>query len=237
MSSVARFDAVPFPARGFGLTVLLLLLIALAPFAPLQASTRAQAGQPGRIELTRPQIMSMAADAAVAPSTAPTRAAAMTATGPQPATVPLATGVSGRPRKEVLGFVNAGNLGSPTVGYPSWNLGLLTTVAFFALSVNSGDGSIVKSGTGWNVWTSQTLVNFVNAAHANGVKVIVSINLHDFGTDPNGPMCQGLTATNSGHTINEAITQMQAARVDGINVDYEGSMPSRALTATATVTI
>ena len=225
MSSLARFNAVPFPGRGFGLTVLVLLLIALAPFAPLQTSTRAQAGQPGGAELTRPQIMSMAAEQATAQSTAPTTSVATVATGPQPATVPLATGVSGRPRKEVLGFVNAGNLGSPTVGYQSWNLGLLTTVAFFALAVNSGDGAIVKSGTGWNVWTSQTLVNFVNAAHANGVKVIVSINLHDFSTDPNGPMCQGLTLTNSGNTINESITQMQAARVDGINVDYEGTMP------------
>jgi spore germination protein YaaH len=222
MSSAARFNPVPVPARGLVLTMLLLLMVALAPLAPVQSSPRAAANQPGKTELTRPRIMSMAAEQAATSPAAASKVAGAFASGPQPASVPLATGVSSRPRKEVLGFVNAVNLGSPTVGYPSWNLGLLTTVAFFALAVNSGDGAIVRSGTGWNVWTSQTLVNFVNTAHANGVKVIVSINLHDFGTDPNGPMCQGLTAVNSGHTINEAITQMQAARVDGINVDYEG---------------
>jgi spore germination protein YaaH len=220
--------AVPIPPthhrlRGLGLIGLLLLAIALVPAVVAPARSHAVAARPGRVELTRPQIMSAAADQAASSSPAPTYAAAMSS-GPHPATVPLATGISSRPRKEVLGFVNAGNLGNPTVGYPSWNLGLLTTVVFFGLSVNSGDGAIVKSGTPWNVWTSQTLINFVSTAHANGVKVIVSIDLHDVSTNPSGPMCQGLTTTSSGNTINEAITQMRAARVDGINVDYEGAI-------------
>jgi spore germination protein YaaH len=223
MSAAMRLHPVPIRVRGLGLIVLTLLVVALMPLVTLPATTRAAGGHPGRTEPTHPRIMSAAAGQAVRTSTAPTRSPA-TLSGLQPPTLPPATGVTSRPRKEVLGFVNAANLGSSTVGYPSWNLGLLTTVVFFSLAVNSGDGAIVKSGTGWNVWTSPTLTSFVNTAHANGVKVIVSINLHDFGTSPTNYVCQGLTATSSGNTINESITQMQAARVDGINLDYEGTI-------------
>src|SRR5258708_22142807 len=67
---------------------------------------------------------------------------------PSSAVMPLT--VSGNhPQREVFGFVNAGNLGNAGVGYPSWNLSLLTTVAYFALHVNSGDGHLVDYDTGW----------------------------------------------------------------------------------------
>ena len=199
------------------MTVLLTFLptFALHPTAPAHAPQ-----QLGRPDPTAPRIMSQMADLAKAQGASSPQAfqAAHSVQG-----APPVAATSSRPRKEVLGFVNAANLDSPTVGYTTWNLGLLTTVVFFALSINSGDGAIVKSGTGWNVWTSSTLINFVNTAHANGVKVIVSIDLHDLGTSSTNQVCQGLTSTSSRNTINEAITQMNAARVDGINVDYEGT--------------
>jgi spore germination protein YaaH len=162
--------------------------------------------------------MSFAADQAAMPATSLPQFAQSAARPPAPATP-----VSSRPRKEVLGFVNAVNLGSPSLGYTTWNFGLLTTVVYFSLSVNSGDGALVRSGTGWNVWISSTLTSFVSTAHAAGTKVIVSLNLHDFSTSPTNQVCQGLTSANAGHTINEALTQVSAAHVDGINVDYEGT--------------
>ena len=98
---------------------------------------------------------------------------------------PLTVSAS-RPQREVFGFVNAGNLLDPNVGYPSWNLSLLTTVAYFGLHVNSGDGQPVTiNDTPWSIYHSAPFITFVNTAHANGVRVIVSINLHDFSTDPN----------------------------------------------------
>jgi spore germination protein YaaH len=134
--------------------------------------------------------------------------------------------VSGsRPQREVFGFVNAVNLGDPSVGYPSWDLSMLTTVAFFGLHVNSGDGQPVTiNDTAWNVFHSSTMTNFVNAAHANGVRVIVSLNLHDFSTDPNNQVCQGLIAANAQRTIDWSIREMNAAGIDGINVNYEGTI-------------
>ena len=128
------------------------------------------------------------------------------------------------PVREVFGFVNGVNLGDPNVGYTSWNLRLLTTVAFFGLHVNSGDGHPVTiNDTDWAVFHSATMTNFVNAAHANGVRVIVSLNLHDFSTDPNNQVCQGLIPANAQNTINWSVAEMTAAGIDGINVNYEAT--------------
>src|SRR5260370_36255965 len=38
--------------------------------------------------------------------------------------------------REVFGYAYASNLGDPTVGYPSWNFDLLSTVAFFSIRVH-----------------------------------------------------------------------------------------------------
>ncbi len=120
-------------------------------------------------------------------------------------------------RREVLGFVNDYNLGDPTVGYPSWHFSLLTSVVYFALHVNSGDGALVKTDTGWNVYHSATMTSFVKAAHAAGTKVLVSVNLH-------ANLCDGLNPVNAGHTIGEIVGQMTGIGIDGININYEGSL-------------
>jgi spore germination protein YaaH len=148
--------------------------------------------------------------------------AAMATRSASSAVMPL-TLSSNRPQREVFGFVNAGNLGNASVGFPSWNLSLLTTVAYFALHVNSGDGHLVDYDTGWKIFHSQTMTNFVNAAHANGVRVIVSLNLHDFGTSSTSQVCQGLTSTSAQYTITQAVAEVAAAHIDGINMDYEAT--------------
>jgi spore germination protein YaaH len=126
-------------------------------------------------------------------------------------------------RREVLGFVNAGNLGNSSVGYRSWNFSLLSSVVFFALHVNSGDGSLIQTDTGWAVYHSSTMSAFVSTAHASGTKVLVSLNLHDFSTSPNNLVCQGLIAANADVTIRQTLTEVARAGIDGINIDYEGS--------------
>jgi spore germination protein YaaH len=208
--------------RGLGLTILLLLGLALLPLASGLSSNTAATPQPGKPELTRPRIMSEAADQAAMPATSQSAAQLRADQSSTQPVTPLAA-VSTRPRKEVLGFVNAGNLGSPNVGYTTWNLGLLTTAVYFSLHINSGDGALVRSGVGYDVWISSTLTSFVRAAHANGTKVIVSINLHDFSTSPTNQVCQGLTSTNAANTISEVLTQVRNANIDGVNVDYEAT--------------
>ena len=43
-------------------------------------------------------------------------------------------------KREVFGFALASSLSDPTVGYPTWNFSLLSTVAFFGLHVQD-DGT------------------------------------------------------------------------------------------------
>src|SRR5260370_28370096 len=117
-------------------------------------------------------------------------------------------------QREVFGFVNAGNLGNSTVGYPSWNFNLLSTVTFFGLQVNSGDGALVQTNTGWAVYHSSTMTSFVNAAHAAGTKVIVSLNLHDFSIDPGNQVCQGLQPDHAAVTLTQIVQQVAYAGLD-----------------------
>src|SRR5205809_1374063 len=127
-------------------------------------------------------------------------------------------------RREVFGFINAGNLGSSVVGYRTWNFSLLTTVAYFGLHVNSGDGHLVTTDTGWAIYHSSTMAAFVAYAHARGVRVIVSLNLHDFSTSPSNQVCVGLIAANAQYTINQISHEVAAAGIDGVNIDYEGTI-------------
>src|SRR5262249_10781649 len=68
-------------------------------------------------------------------------------------------------------------------------------------------------------WNSSSGANFVTTAHANGVKVLMTIILQDF--SPGTPaMCAGLA--NAATTIPAAIATMRIRGADGISVDYEG---------------
>lgn len=166
-----------------------------------------------------PRIMGAAADLAARPATAPAPAAVSAA----PVALNLQAAANSALRHEVFGFVNAGNLGDPSVGYPSWNFSLLSTVAYFGLQVNSGDGNLVHTTTGWYVYQSPTMRSFINAAHASGVRVILSINLHDFGTNPDNQVCNGLASASAQNTISQIVAEVNAAQVEGVNVDYEGT--------------
>jgi len=120
-------------------------------------------------------------------------------------------------RREVFGFALASSLGDPTYGYPAWNFSLLSTVAFFGLHIG-WDGTIV-SDPELKVWNSNTLTGLLSTAHASGTKVVLTIVMQDFAAGtPN--MCAALI--NRSITVRQAIAQVTAKRVDGLNVDYEG---------------
>ena len=124
---------------------------------------------------------------------------------------------------EIFGFAfGNSSLADPTYGYPAWNFGLLTTIAYFGLDIN-WDGTIVQSGSGWTTWNSSALTNMVATAHANHVRVLLSINLHDFSGSSVSTMCAALHPTHRAITVAAAVAQMTRMHIDGINLDYEGT--------------
>src|SRR5581483_8976511 len=124
----------PSPLRVLTLAAALGLLAALAP---LPAAARTIPTSP--LDLTHPvtnRILSTQLSAAPPAGLVP---AAME-------TTPLVQ-TAGGPQREVFGFVSAGVIGDPTVGYPSWDFSMLTTVAYFAEHVN-WDGHLITTDTG-----------------------------------------------------------------------------------------
>ncbi len=152
------------------------------------------------------------------------QAASLVATAPsaalQPFTTPAqlpAVGGAGGPQREVFGFALSSSLSDPTVGYPTWNFSLLSTVAYFGLHVQ--DDGTFAADSGWSVWNSSELTGLLNAAHSHGTKVVLTIILQDFAAG-NPHMCAGLM--HGGTTITQTVAEVKAKGVDGVNVDYEG---------------
>src|SRR5262249_24507509 len=131
-------------------------------------------------------------------------------------TAPVTTAVP-KTSREIFGYALASSLTNATFGYTSWNFSLLSTVAYFGIHVGS-TGALVND-SGLQTWNSSSGANFVTTAHANGVKVLMTIILQDF--SPGTPaMCAGLA--NAATTIPAAIATMRIRGADGISVDYEG---------------
>ena len=131
----------------------------------------------------------------------------------------IASAPSGRPlQREVFGFAPWWALSHNG----SWNYSLMSTVAYFGLDLYA-DGSIVQgANNGWNGWNSQDMVNTINQAHQAGDRVVVVIKAFD-----NTTICS-ITSTTPPSTaaqtaITNTIQQIQAKRIDGVNVDFEGS--------------
>jgi len=141
-----------------------------------------------------------------------------------PASVPIARGVT-NPRvfREVFGFAYASSIGDPTVGYPSWNFSLLSTVAYFGLHV-AWNGALVND-SGMTTWNdpSGPVPSLISTAHANGTKVVLTIIMQDSSAGtPN--MCSALQYTST--TISQTVAQVVAKHADGVNVDYESNNTS-----------
>lgn len=114
---------------------------------------------------------------------------------------------------EIFGFAPYWNLGAAG-GYP---LRALTTVAYFGVDVN-GDGSLLRSGDGWDGYQSAALTGLVDRAHGAGAGVVLTAKqfdaatLHSLVNDPGAP-------ARLSHELVDAVT---ARRMDGVNLDLEG---------------
>ncbi len=115
---------------------------------------------------------------------------------------------------EVFGY-------APYWSLPDWEsfpYGDFSTVAYFSVNVNP-NGSIQQSGPGWDGYNSEDFVNFINAAHQAGDRVVLTANdfseasLYTLTHSPNAGVVLGT----------ELLEVVQTKGLDGVNLDLEGT--------------
>lgn len=127
-------------------------------------------------------------------------------------------------RRQVFGFLPYWEVsGSAT----TLNYGVLTTIAYFSVGANSAgnllkrnsDGSVT---TGWAGWTSSSLTSVINAAHAQGTRVVLTVSVFAW-TSGEATVQKTLLGSS---TARLTLAQQIAAAVrdrgaDGVNLDFE----------------
>ncbi|TMD84623.1 MAG: hypothetical protein E6I74_02300 [Chloroflexi bacterium] len=119
----------------------------------------------------------------------------------------------GRLSREVFGFAPYWALSNSG----SWNYSLLSTVAYFGLTLN-GDGSFNTTDPGWTGWNSQALVDTTNRAHRAGDRVVLVIK--NFNEAAINQIVTSSAVTQA--AIDNTIAAVASKNLDGVNVDFEG---------------
>lgn len=143
------------------------------------------------------------------PSTAPVAAA------PAPLT---SSELSHRLTAEVMGYLPYWELNDRTVGNLDYNR--LTTIAFFSVGWDSA-GHLVTSAPGYTALMSTRATTVINAAHAAGVRAIVSFT--SFGSAKNAAFFGTSTAASTARStfIREAAALVVSRGLDGADLDVE----------------
>jgi hypothetical protein len=139
------------------------------------------------------------------------RSTPLSATTATPAVAPSASSAGG-PR-EVLGFAPYWDMAN----WKQWQLQRLSTIAYFGVTLD-GNGNPVHD-EGWPAWTGQQLTDMVSAAHAAGVRVLVTVKSFDT------PTISSIVSnpTHAQNAISTAISLARQRGLDGVDVDFEGA--------------
>lgn len=126
-------------------------------------------------------------------------------------------------RREVLGFLPYWMLDPTTISH--LRLDLVSTVAYFSVGVQPNGylarGPSSSRTVGWTGWTSSAMTELINAAHARGVKVVLTITMMVWDGDYSG-MSQLLNnATYRARLVDDIATVVGGRNADGVNVDFE----------------
>ena len=131
---------------------------------------------------------------------------------PEPAPPSVADAPPLKPH-EVFGFAPYWTLPQST----GFQVAGLSTIAYFSVDVNP-DGTVAQSGSGWNGYQSQALVDLVDRAHAAGDRVVLTAENFDQ-TQLNQLTSSPSAASTLAKQLLSLVTQKN---LDGINLDFEG---------------
>ena len=122
-------------------------------------------------------------------------------------------GVAHRPH-EVFGFLPYWSIADWTDGYLRYDL--LTTIAFFGVGERD-NGSIIRSGPGYDAYMSDVATAIIDHAHAAGVRVVITFE--SFGSGHNHKFLASPAART--RFVTEALALMAERGADGANIDTE----------------
>jgi hypothetical protein len=135
---------------------------------------------------------------------------------PMQATTPAASGPApavGGPARETFGFAPYWDMAN----WKQWQLGRLSTIAYFGVTLD-GNGNPIHD-EGWPAWQGQQLTDMVSAAHAAGVRVLVTVKCFDTASI-------SAIVSNPAHAqtaVANAIALARQRGLDGVDVDFEGA--------------
>ena len=97
---------------------------------------------------------------------------------------------------------------------------LLSTIAYFGVPALA-TGSLQKSGQYWTAWNSATMTNVINAAHAEGVKVVLTVTMMAWDGDYSDMSSLLNSSTRRTQLANDIAAAVEARNADGVNLDFE----------------
>jgi spore germination protein YaaH len=120
--------------------------------------------------------------------------------------------------REVFGYLPYWALTDSLVAHLDYDL--LSTIAYFGVPATS-TGTLNKSGVGWNGWNSATMTNVIDQAHAEGVKVVLTVTMMAWNYDYTAMSTLLNSSTRRTQLANEIAATVAARNADGVNLDFE----------------
>ncbi len=154
----------------------------------------------------------------LAPSDAPALAPLTLAvpSGVEPVTATTAALPNGL-RKEVFGFLPYWMLDAGSLQWMQYQL--VSTVAYFGVAATSS-GTLTTTGSGWSGWNSSAMTNVINAAHARGVRVVLTVTMMAWDGGAAQAALLG-SATARASLVNAIVATVRNRAADGVNLDFE----------------
>ncbi|MEX0888890.1 MAG: glycosyl hydrolase family 18 protein, partial [Chloroflexota bacterium] len=120
-------------------------------------------------------------------------------------------------RKEVLGFLPYWMLSADELQWMRYDL--VSTVAYFGVAAQS-DGTLATYATGWTGWNSSAMTGVINAAHARGVRVVLTVTMMAW---DGGAQQAALLGSAEARTtlVNAIVAAVRDRNADGVNLDFE----------------
>jgi spore germination protein YaaH len=149
------------------------------------------------------------------PRPAPLRAPTVAAEG---GTAGLTGGLPNGLSHEVLGYLPYWAVTSEMVAHLDYEL--LSTIAYFGVPATAS-GTLSTGNVGWTVWNSSLMSSVIEAAHARGVRVVLTVTMMAWDGDYTDMSALLNSSTRRARLATEIATAVANRNADGVNLDFE----------------